>query len=157
MLPPDPEDCTSGFGRKGSGFRKSGLLRKTVSQMPALHPPVFHTCLLLVSQLDQLAQRTPMCCTARAQMCRRVTKGAGTNRAVLQAICVFPVIFAILAVGSVANTASVRGSLQEQQNAVCSYMSSIRPSMQLSQRSNCTSTVKCLINELGWPTTGAEW
>lgn len=71
--------------------------------------------------------------------------------------CACLLLLASLAVNSVVEAASLTGSLQEQQNLACSFVRSARAEdLQPSKHSKCRSTVKCLINELGPPTTDAE-
>jgi hypothetical protein len=68
----------------------------------------------------------------------------------------FWLLLASLAASSVVG-AAIPTRLEEAPNAVCSFVSRARAEQpQQFNQSECPSTVKCLINELGNPTTGEE-
>jgi hypothetical protein len=94
--------------------------------------------------------------TLTQHMCRLVMEASARIAPVVQMFCVYLLLLASIVVGSVANAASITGSMQEQPNAVCSFVSNTSLSLQHLQQSRCASTVKCLTNELGWPTTDGE-
>lgn len=79
------------------------------------------------------------------------------SRAGLGASSTWLLLVSLVVAASVAE-ASLQGSFEQQQNAACSYVlgRARTAPQQHSKQSACNSTVKCLINELGWPNTGAE-